>query len=91
MTRQQRARLARIARRAPEPEQPKPRFIPRSHTGYPCFDHSGSFEVFHSQKDFNKPGYYWWACFPGCLPDGDACGPFKTAEAAYLDALGDEQ
>ncbi len=20
----------------------------------------------------------WWACQPGCLPDGDQCGPFDT-------------
>ncbi len=28
-------------------------------------------------------GWYWWACFPGCLPNGDPSGPYDT----YLDAL----
>ena len=32
------------------------------------------------------PGWYWWACFPGCLPDGDKCGPFKTEQEAFDDA-----
>lgn len=61
----------------------------------------GSFEVFwddadeangHARNfdgDGNKvePGWYWWACFPGCLPDGEASGPFKTAKEAYDDAM----
>ena len=34
-------------------------------------------------------GWYWWACFPGCLPDGEPSGPFKTAKEAYNDAMGD--
>jgi len=57
----------------------------------------GSFQVFyHGRKTLvdlrtedgkRLPcGWYWWACFPGCLPDGEACGPFDTSEAAYQDA-----
>lgn len=23
-------------------------------------------------------GWYWQACFPGCLPDGDPMGPYPT-------------
>lgn len=33
-----------------------------------------------------EPGWYWWACFPGCLPDGDPVGPFETEEDACEDA-----
>ena len=33
-----------------------------------------------------RNGWYWWACFPGCLPDGDANGPFKTEAEATADA-----
>jgi hypothetical protein len=33
-----------------------------------------------------EPGWYWWACFPGCLPDGDPVGPFGNEEAAIGDA-----
>lgn len=35
-----------------------------------------------------KPGWYWWACFPGCLPDGDPMGPFETEQFAWADAQG---
>ena len=31
-------------------------------------------------------GWYWQACFPGCLPDGDPCGPFATEADAIADA-----
>lgn len=31
-------------------------------------------------------GWYWWPCQPGCLPDGDATGPFETSRDAYNDA-----
>ncbi len=31
-------------------------------------------------------GWYWWACFPGCLPDGEPTGPFATKAEALADA-----
>lgn len=31
-------------------------------------------------------GWYWWPCFPGCLPDGEPVGPFDTEEDALADA-----
>lgn len=31
-------------------------------------------------------GYYWWSCFPGCLPDSCANGPFETRAEALADA-----
>ena len=31
-------------------------------------------------------GWYWRACFPGCLPDGDPMGPFSTEAEALADA-----
>ena len=30
-------------------------------------------------------GWYYWSCFPGCLPDGDPIGPFDTEEEALAD------
>lgn len=51
----------------------------------------GSFEVFYadsSSRDYST-GYYWHACQPGCMPDGEALGPFESARAAYNDAMGD--
>lgn len=61
----------------------------------------GSFEVFwddedrlHGSEPRNydadgepvKPGWYWWSCFPGCVPDGEASGPFGSSRAAREDA-----
>lgn len=31
-------------------------------------------------------GWYWQACFPGCLPDSEPVGPFDTEDAALADA-----
>ena len=33
-----------------------------------------------------EPGWYWWSCFPGCLPDSDPVGPFETESEALADA-----
>ena len=34
-------------------------------------------------------GWYYWPCFPGCLPDSDPIGPYKT-ESEALEAARDE-
>ena len=39
-----------------------------------------------ASEDYLPPGWYWWACFPGCLPDGDYMGPFASYEEALEDA-----
>ena len=31
-------------------------------------------------------GWFWWTCFPGCLPDSSAFGPFETRQQALEDA-----
>ena len=64
------------------------------YTGYFQFEDSegnkwGSFEVFYansSSRDY-ATGFYWHACQPGCMPDGEALGPFESAEEAYNDAM----
>lgn len=33
-----------------------------------------------------KGGWFYWFCFPGCLPEGSAVGPFETEAAALLNA-----
>lgn len=37
-------------------------------------------------KDYYAPGWYWWACLPGCLPHGDPMGPFDTRREALANA-----
>ena len=55
----------------------------------------GRFEVFWHEPDLNseydccfwgKPGWYWWSCFEGCLPDSEPVGPFSTSLRAMCDA-----
>jgi hypothetical protein len=56
----------------------------------------GSFEIFWDDGDNGrnfdgdgqlvKPGWYWWACFPGCMPDGEPMGPFADSRQALQDA-----
>ena len=31
-------------------------------------------------------GWYYWSCFPGCLPDSDPIGPFDSEQLAVDDA-----
>ena len=61
-----------------------------------CKGADGLFYV--SQSDFTPDGglleedlpalvgFYWQACFPGCIPDGEAIGPFSTEAEAIQDA-----
>jgi len=52
----------------------------------------GSIEVFYADRVLAKSfgtrgaGWCWWACQPGCLPDGPPIGPFATSYAAYRNA-----
>lgn len=34
-------------------------------------------------------GWYYWFCFPGCMPDSDPVGPYDT-ESAALEAAQDD-
>lgn len=58
-----------------------------SYYAFKCSDGTeyGSFEVFYEDKVL-VPGFYWQACSPGCIPDGEPNGPFKTAQEALEDA-----
>ncbi len=35
-----------------------------------------------------EPGWYYWFCFPGCLPDSEPIGPFVSYKEALSDARG---
>ena len=36
----------------------------------------------HIDNPDMEPGFYWWTCLPGCLPDSTPFGPYETEEAA---------
>lgn len=50
----------------------------------------GSFEVFYKEANGEldpngepyETGWYWWPCWPGCLPDGDPMGPYESEREA---------
>lgn len=47
----------------------------------------GSFHVEYIASDpYLEPGWYWYACLPGCLPDGEHMGPFRTQAEAIENA-----
>lgn len=43
-------------------------------------------EVYYSGYPASDPGWYYWYCFPGCLPDSDPIGPFDSEADALADA-----
>lgn len=46
-----------------------------------------AFTALPDAETFMEQGlWYWWPCFPGCLPDGDPEGPFDTEQEAMEDA-----
>lgn len=53
-------------------------------------DRYGSFEVFYrgpaNGHGGGRGGWYWRSCFPGCLPDSEPVGPFKSSAEAMRDA-----
>jgi hypothetical protein len=51
-----------------------------------------TFRVRANDPEFpdTEPGWYWWACFPGCIPDGDPMGPFDSEAEALADARTDD-
>lgn len=59
-------------------------------------------EVFYRTRKENKAdgvidsdgepmgtGWYWWTCFPGCMPDSDPFGPYETEAEALAAAQED--
>lgn len=38
------------------------------------------------EPDDVKTGWFYWYCFPGCLPDSDPVGPFDSEDEALENA-----
>jgi hypothetical protein len=45
-----------------------------------------SIHNFGDDANLSEIGWYWWSCFPGCLPDSEPFGPFATEAEALADA-----
>ena len=39
-----------------------------------------------SVEDTDREAWFYWFCFPGCMPDGELNGPFATESEALADA-----
>jgi hypothetical protein len=46
-------------------------------------------EIFYGPDYDMEKGYYYWYCFPGCLPDSEPYGPFETYQEALEDVRRD--
>ena len=46
-------------------------------------DHDSFFE---DEYTITEEGWYYWSCFPGCLPDSPATGPFNSEKEAIKEA-----
>jgi hypothetical protein len=72
--------------------EPDPHALPDVEVFYVTRGASGQGYVGETIIDDNQTeepleqGYYYWFCFPGCLPDSGPIGPFDTQEDALADA-----
>jgi hypothetical protein len=46
----------------------------------------GSTEHLDDDGEPLSAGWYYWFCFPGCMPDSEPSGPYDTEEAAIAAA-----
>jgi hypothetical protein len=47
-----------------------------------CGDDIDKDDITHT----DRIGFWYWTCLPGCLPDSDVMGPYKSFNAALTDA-----
>ena len=45
-----------------------------------------TYRLFTEEETPLAPGWYFWPCQPGCLPDGEAEGPHQSSQEAYARA-----
>lgn len=51
-----------------------------------CDNCSAGRKGFELRSDQLTEGWFYWSCFPGCLPESDPIGPFDTEDEAIADA-----
>ena len=51
-----------------------------------CPKHEISSDCYHDDYDCTyEDGFYYWYCFPGCLPDSNPYGPFESIADVLAD------
>ena len=63
-----------------------PRALPNVEVFYMSEDEARQMAEY---PDETEAGWYYWYCFPGCMPDSDPMGPFDTEFLAVEDARED--
>ena len=53
---------------------------------YRCDSCSEGRKGFEPEKEDVQTGWFYWFCFPGCMPDSEPMGPYATEEEALADA-----
>jgi hypothetical protein len=63
-------------------------YIHRHEFRLACLNSKARDEMFDAmiKEEGIHGGWFYWYCFPGCMPDGDMYGPFPTYEEALADA-----
>lgn len=59
--------------------------LPDAEVFHVCNDDLRINAVYPENALVTKPGWYYWFCFPGCLPDSEPIGPFESEQAAIDD------
>lgn len=69
-----------------ESDADDPHRLPSLEVFYMSDDDLRDCDWLDSDGEPQKAGWYYWTCFPGCLPDGDPFGPFDSEDDALADA-----
>ena len=69
--------------------EPDPHALPDCEVFYMSAKSIISAEWTDGDGDLMMPGWYYWCCFPGCLPDSEPCGPYASEQEA-IDAAREE-
>jgi len=71
-----------------------PTALPDAEVFYRTLEENKRDDWVDGDNDPRLAGWYWWFCFPGCMPDGAPEGPFESEKAAIADAcdrFGDDE
>lgn len=73
----------------PEREQ-EPHALPNAETFY-IDEHAAKLagERPELEGEMTEPGWYYWYCFPGCMPDSTPMGPYASEQEAIDDCRED--
>jgi len=66
--------------------QDEPHSLPDYEVFYRTLEENSEYGTLDGDDEPVPSGWYYWYCFPGCLPDSDPTGPYDTEQLAIADA-----